>query len=82
MATLTVTVPDTLIPRIVAALQLRYPDLTGTAAQIGKAGVRRLLGETLAAAESRTAELAGYDAMVTAAAAARAAAETDAAAIA
>lgn len=61
MATLTVTVPDVLVPRIVEAIQERFPDATGTPAQIGREGIKRLLGETLADYARREAERAGQE---------------------
>ena len=81
MATLTFTVPDALVPRLVAARQVRYPERTGAPGVIARSGVRRLLQETLAAAESRAAELAAYDAMLAAAESARQQALVDAAEI-
>lgn len=81
MASLQLTVPDDLVPRIVDALTARFPDLTGTNAQIAKEGIKRLLTEALAAAESRQAETSGYEAMIAAAEAARTQAAEDAAEI-
>lgn len=81
MAQLTFTVPDALVPRVVAALLFAYPDLEGTQAQVAKAGVRRLIADQLARAEARAAELAGYDAMVASAETARQQAAVDAAGI-
>lgn len=79
MAQLTVTVPDALVPRVVAALAARYPELAGgTNTAIGRGGVRLLLKEVLAQTEARAAELNGYDAMVAAADAARIQANADA----
>lgn len=83
MATLTVNVPDALVPRLVPALVDRFPELAGgTNGQIGKGGVRALLREVLAQYEARVAELAAYAAMLAAAEAAKVAAQTDADAIA
>ena len=81
MANLQLTVPDDLVPRIVDALKSRFPDLTGTNAQVAKEGIKRLLAEALAAAESRAAETTGYEDMIAAAGAARSKAAEDAAAI-
>lgn len=78
MATLNVDVPDALVPRLVAALQGQYPDLTGGPAQIGRQGVRRLLREVLVAHEGRLATEAGDAATLAAAATARTQASTDA----
>lgn len=78
MATLSVDVPDAIVPRLVAALQGQYPDLTGTAGQIGRQGVRRLLREVLMAHEGRLATEAGDAATLTATANARTQASTDA----
>ena len=63
MATLTLNVPDALVPRIVAAIKARYPDITGTAAQVGREGIKALLVDALADYERRAAEQAGRDAM-------------------
>jgi hypothetical protein len=61
MATLSITVPDTLVPRIVAAIQDLYPDATGTPAQIGREGIKRLLVDAMADYERRAAEAAGHE---------------------
>lgn len=61
MASLTVTVPDALVPRIVAAIQDLYPDAAGTPAQIGREGIRRLLVDALADYERRAARQAAQE---------------------
>ena len=82
MATLTVDVPDALVPRLVAALRHRYPDLTTeTPAQTGRIGVRRLLREVLVNYEVGEAGRAGDDATTAATETARNRAVTDGGAI-
>lgn len=57
MAVVSVTVPDSIVPNVVAALQRRYPDLAGLpAADVGRAGVARILRETLQNAEMEKVE--------------------------
>lgn len=79
MAVLSVNVPDALVPRLVAACKVRYPDLAEgyTAAQVGKEALRRLLVEALADAERRAAEENGLTAARVAAENARIQAVTD-----
>lgn len=51
MATVTITAPDAWVPRIVAAIKARYPDLTGTDAEVAREGVARMLRDSLRTAE-------------------------------
>jgi hypothetical protein len=81
MATLSITVPDTLIPRIVTAIQDLYPDAAGTPAQIGREGIKRLLADALADYERRAAERAGRESTLQNVDTAYHAAKNDAAAI-
>jgi len=75
MAILQVTVPDALVPRILAALTARYPELAGgTAAQVGRGGVRLLLREVLAQEEEAAVRRTGFSEVTTDAEAARVAA--------
>jgi Spy/CpxP family protein refolding chaperone len=55
VATLSITVPDTLAPRVVAAFRGQYPDLTAglTDAAAARAVIRHIVRTTVTAHESR-----------------------------
>lgn len=81
MATLTLNVPDTLIPRIVTAIQDLYPDVTGTPGQIGREGIKRLLIDAMADYERRATQQQGTQSVIDDAANAYHTAKNDASAI-
>jgi hypothetical protein len=58
VATLTITVPDALLPRVGAALRGQYPDLTAglTDVDAARAVIRHIVRTTVTAHESRQAQ--------------------------
>lgn len=64
MASLTITVPDAVLPRVIAAIRSRHYDITDGLgdAQAGRAVIARLLRREVALYERSLAEIAAADA--------------------
>lgn len=68
MATLSITVPDALVPRVMTALRDQYPDLTAGLADgpAAKAVLKQIVRTIVVASEKRTAQKTLDDSVSTA----------------